>query len=113
VPRLSADAAILPALAVMGARAAGDRAAIHALHPRFRPPICARTGRQLEGTDAGQHIGAVMITPVEARSGKGHRDENFPVASRVIHPRHRAPILAFSEFVPTAAAFSAHSPPPP
>ena len=23
------------------------------------------------------------------RSGKGHRDENFPVASCLIHPRHR------------------------
>ena len=43
-----------------------------------------------------------MITPAEARSGKGHRDENFPVASRVIHPRHRGPILAFYEFVRTA-----------
>jgi len=43
-----------------------------------------------------------MISPAEARSGKGHRDENFPVASRLIHPRHRAPILAFYEFVRTA-----------
>src|SRR5262245_18383230 len=43
-----------------------------------------------------------MITPAEARSGKGHRAENFPVASRLIHPRHRAPILAFYEFVRTA-----------
>jgi hypothetical protein len=29
------------------------------------------------------------------RSGKGHRDEHFPVVSRLIHQRHRAPILAF------------------
>jgi len=50
-----------------------------------------------------------MITPVEARSGKGHRDENFPVASRVIHPRHRAPILAFYEFVRTADDIADHS----
>ena len=28
-------------------------------------------------------------------SGKGHTDENFPVASRLISPRNRAPILAF------------------
>ncbi|MGI8841768.1 MAG: squalene synthase HpnC [Caulobacteraceae bacterium] len=28
-------------------------------------------------------------------SGKGHRDENFPVASRLIAPRHRAVVLAF------------------
>ena len=50
-----------------------------------------------------------MITPTEARSGKGHRDENFPVASRLIHPRHRAPVLAFYEFVRTADDIADHS----
>jgi len=50
-----------------------------------------------------------MITPGEARSGKGHRDENFPVASRLIQPRHRAPILAFYEFVRTADDIADHS----
>src|SRR5437660_11953260 len=49
-----------------------------------------------------------MITPAEARSGKGHRDENFPVASMLIHPRRRAPILAFYEFVRTADDISDH-----
>jgi squalene synthase HpnC len=50
-----------------------------------------------------------MITPAEARSGKGHRDENFPVASRLIHPRQRGPILAFYEFVRTADDIADHS----
>jgi squalene synthase HpnC len=50
-----------------------------------------------------------MITSAEARSGKGHRDENFPVASRLIDPRHRAPILAFYEFVRTADDISDHA----
>jgi hydroxysqualene synthase len=54
-----------------------------------------------------------MITPAEARSGKGHRDENFPVASMLIHPRHRAPILAFYEFVRTADDISDHPSLPP
>ena len=49
-----------------------------------------------------------MITTAEARSGKGHTDENFPVASRLIHPRHRAPILAFYEFVRTADDIADH-----
>ncbi len=49
-----------------------------------------------------------MITATAARSGKGHRNENFPVASRLIHPRHRAPILAFYEFVRTADDVSDH-----
>lgn len=35
-------------------------------------------------------------------SGKGHRDENFPVASFVIAARHRPAILAFYNFVRTA-----------
>jgi squalene synthase HpnC len=50
-----------------------------------------------------------MITAAEARSGKGHKDENFPVASRLIHPRHRAPILAFYEFVRTADDIADHA----
>jgi squalene synthase HpnC len=50
-----------------------------------------------------------MITTAEARSGKGHTDENFPVASRLIHPRHRAPILAFYEFVRTADDIADHA----
>jgi squalene synthase HpnC len=51
----------------------------------------------------------VTISTLEARSGKGHRDENFPVASRLIAPRHRAPILAFYEFVRTADDIADHA----
>ncbi len=47
--------------------------------------------------------------PAELRSGKGHRDENFPVASRLIHPRHRRPILAFYNFVRTADDVADHA----
>lgn len=35
-------------------------------------------------------------------SGKTHRDENFPVASMLIAPRHRAAILAFYRFARAA-----------
>jgi hydroxysqualene synthase len=49
-----------------------------------------------------------MIAAAAARSGKGSGDENFPVASRLIHPRHRAPILAFYEFVRTADDVADH-----
>jgi squalene synthase HpnC len=42
------------------------------------------------------------------RSGKGHRDENFPVASFLIHRRHREPILAFYNFVRTADDIADH-----
>jgi hydroxysqualene synthase len=47
------------------------------------------------------------------RSGKGHRDENFPVASWLIHPRHRAVILAFYNFVRTADDIADHATLPP
>lgn len=40
-----------------------------------------------------------MDNATQTRSGKGHRDENFPVASRLIHPRHRSAILTFYDFV--------------
>jgi squalene synthase HpnC len=43
------------------------------------------------------------------RSGKGYRDENFPVASFLIHPRHRGPILAFYNFVRTADDIADHA----
>jgi len=50
-----------------------------------------------------------MSSAAELRSGKGHRDENFPVASWLIHPRHRALIRAFYEFVRVADDIADHS----
>src|SRR5947209_19071290 len=50
-----------------------------------------------------------MTTASDLRSGKTHRDENFPVASWIIDPRHRAPILAFYDFVRTADDIADHS----
>jgi hydroxysqualene synthase len=35
-------------------------------------------------------------------SGKGHKDENFPVASWLLKPQHRAPIMAFYRFARAA-----------
>src|SRR5499427_878089 len=49
-----------------------------------------------------------MTTAAELRSGKGHRDENFPVASLLISAKHRDPILAFYEFVRTADDIADH-----
>ncbi len=41
-------------------------------------------------------------------SGKGHNDENFPVASWLIAKRHRAPVLAFYRFARTADDVADH-----
>ena len=44
----------------------------------------------------------------ETKSGKGHTDENFPVA-RLVQPRHRGPILAFYRFVRAADDIADHA----
>jgi squalene synthase HpnC len=49
-----------------------------------------------------------MTSATEAKSGKGHTDENFPVASHLISPRHRPAILAFYRFVRAADDVADH-----
>lgn len=49
-----------------------------------------------------------MIDIADTSSGKTHRDENFPVASVLIAPRNRVPILAFYNFVRAADDISDH-----
>lgn len=48
-------------------------------------------------------------TATDLRSGKGHRDENFPVASHLIHPKNRGAILAFYDFVRAGDDVADHS----
>ncbi|HXE00560.1 MAG TPA: squalene synthase HpnC [Hyphomicrobium sp.] len=43
-----------------------------------------------------------MTVDTKYKSGKSERDENFPVASRFVAPRFRAPILAFYRFARAA-----------
>jgi squalene synthase HpnC len=43
-----------------------------------------------------------MSGVAELQSGKGHGDENFPVASFLIAPKNRAPVMAFYKFVRAA-----------
>ena len=45
----------------------------------------------------------------DLRSGKGHKDENFPVASFILTREHRAPILAFYRFARTADDVADHA----
>jgi squalene synthase HpnC len=46
-------------------------------------------------------------------SGKGHRDENFPVASVLLKPEHRAPVMAFYRFARLADDIADHETLPP
>lgn len=54
-------------------------------------------------------VSGFMIDIADTSSGKTHHDENFPVASFLIAPRHRAPILAFYNFVRAADDISDHA----
>jgi squalene synthase HpnC len=47
------------------------------------------------------------------QSGKGHNDENFPVASVLIAPRYRPPVMAFYHFVRFADDIADHATAPP
>src|SRR5665213_3303818 len=69
----------------------------------------ARIAGACEVTFPDQCSPFLMTTASELRSGKTHRDENFPVASWIIHPRHRALILAFYNFVRTADDIADHA----
>ncbi len=42
------------------------------------------------------------MSAAELASGKGHKDENFPVASILIAKKYRAPVMAFYRFARTA-----------
>ena len=43
-----------------------------------------------------------MSSVAQLQSGKGAKDENFPVASILIAPQHRPPVMAFYNFVRAA-----------
>ncbi|HUO90451.1 MAG TPA: squalene synthase HpnC [Rhizomicrobium sp.] len=48
------------------------------------------------------------MNAADLASGKGHKDENFPVASVLIAKKHRAPILAFYAFARSADDVADH-----
>ncbi len=50
----------------------------------------------------------MMVQSADFRSGKGHRDENFPVASRLVSARHRPVIMAFYDFARAADDIADH-----
>ena len=60
-------------------------------------PLVVCDTKQPMTLDAAQH-----------RSGKGAGDENFPVASWLVAPPYRRPIMAFYEFVRIADDIADH-----
>jgi squalene synthase HpnC len=51
----------------------------------------------------------MSLDAAQHRSGKGSGDENFPVASWLVAPQHRRPIMAFYEFVRIADDIADHA----
>ena len=51
----------------------------------------------------------MTLDAAQHRSGKGSGDENFPVASWLVAPQHRRPIMAFYEFVRIADDIADHA----
>ena len=83
---LPADAALLPPLAVVGRGAAGDRRFLRRLHPAIGLAArigdaagCGRAGHRHLGDESADRA-TPHLQPATLASGKGHRDENFPVA---------------------------------
>jgi squalene synthase HpnC len=62
----------------------------------------------VERTISSERVAATMTNAATFRSGKGHRYENFPVASYLIRPRYREIILGFYEFVRIADDIADH-----
>jgi squalene synthase HpnC len=53
------------------------------------------------------------VSAADFASGKGHTNENFPVASLLVSPKHRAPIMAFYRVARLADDISDHPTAPP
>ena len=61
----------------------------------------------MERASAGD--GKILNSPAKAlASGKDHKKENFPVASALVKPEHRAPIMAFYRFARAADDVADH-----
>ncbi len=56
-----------------------------------------------------RHETGIMSQSADYRSGKGHRDENFPVASHLVSARHRPIIMAFYDFARSADDIADHA----
>ena len=106
--RLPAHAPLLPPLAAVGRWPCRRSRRPIRCSPCSRPwksgAAAAACGRGAPG-----HGGRPMTGAADFASGKGHRDENFPVASRLIRPELRPAILAFYRFARAADDVADHA----
>ena len=122
------NAAILPTKSGLGICLTRHGGLLWRIHREFCAPTLARARRDVErpspgGAPFGESLRrrhrancSASLAPLppaagepsDLSSGKGHRDENFPVASLLIAPRHRDIILAFYRFVREADDIADH-----
>ena len=96
-----ADADVLWPIAALGRRSASHCARLCRLHDRFR--LAARCAAAAAcGKAEFRRPGFHDRSRRRSAPSKGHTDENFPVASMLVSPRHRATILAFYRFARAA-----------
>ena len=103
---LPADPALLPAVAVVGRGASLDRSTVRRLSPYNRQ--CSIGAAAAACGKAAPRRWRESMDASVLSSGKGHRDENFPVASLLIRKRHRPAILAFYRFARAADDVADH-----
>ncbi len=106
-----ADPAFLSSRALVGFPVAADRRFLCCLHAGLRDPALVGPGRHVEGPAPGRRKsgGRKGMSISDLQSGKGHKDENFPVASFLIAPQHRPAVLAFYRFVRAADDVADHA----
>ena len=110
---LRPDAALLRSAPGMGGSSAGRGAGLHGVDGPVGNRTCAWARGQVEGALADTAGRCAMTEAAALRSGKTYRTENFPVASRLLGAEHRAPIMAFYNFVRTADDVADHRAIPP
>ena len=88
---------------------APDRAFLCRFHPGLRAGNIGRgQGGMWKGRIQADDGACAMTGAALVQSGKGHTDENFPVASLLIAARHRPAILAFYRFARFADDIADH-----
>src|SRR5690606_28956211 len=97
-----AHSALLSPVAALGFGAAGDRRLLCRLHAGIGAAVPRGQGRYVERPRASPYRRRGMSDVAALQSGKDHTKENFPVASVLIAPQHRPPVMAFYKFVRAA-----------
>jgi len=105
-----ADAAFLSSFTPLGNRIARDRHLLWRCCDHVCGPPLAGSRRHVERACAGaaRPMTTTIATASDFASGKGHKDENFPVASLLIKPALRAPVMAFYRFARLADDIADH-----